>query len=90
MASVLPRITARVDFDTQDLLAQAAKLSGVSSINSFVLSAAIEKAKLIIQREQSLQLTQKDTLMLMDALDRPAKENEKLIQAASRYASKHK
>ena len=45
MISPSPRITARVDPDTQALLSEAAALSGISSINSFVLSAAIEKAK---------------------------------------------
>ncbi|EMQ60432.1 DUF1778 domain-containing protein, partial [Vibrio cholerae] len=50
MATTLPRITARVDVDTQDLLTKAAALAGMSSINSFVLNAAIEKAKQVIER----------------------------------------
>ncbi len=47
MATTLPRITARVDADTQSLLNKAAALAGMPSINSFVLSAAVEKAKQI-------------------------------------------
>ena len=43
MATALPRITARVDAETQDLLAQAAAIAGMTSINSFVLNAAIDK-----------------------------------------------
>jgi uncharacterized protein (DUF1778 family) len=62
MASTLPRITARVDVDTQDLLTQAAAIVGMSSINAFVLSAAIEKAKQVIEREQSLKLSRADAL----------------------------
>ncbi|MDE1348471.1 DUF1778 domain-containing protein, partial [Vibrio aestuarianus] len=54
MATTLPRITARVDVDTQDLLTKAAAIAGMPSINSFVLSAAIEKAKQVIEREQAL------------------------------------
>ena len=88
MATALPRITARVDIDTQELLSQAAAIAGMSSINSFVLSAALEKAKKIIERERSLQLSQKDAIALMDALDQPAKVNEKLQQAALRYVDK--
>ena len=88
MATTLPRITARVDFDTQELLSQAAAIAGMSSINSFVLSAALEKAKTIMERERTLQLSKKDAMTLMDALDQPAKVNNKLQQAASRYMGK--
>ena len=88
MAATLPRITARVDVDTQDLLTKAAALAGMSSINSFVLSAAIEKAKQVIEREESLKLSQADAMLLMEALDRPATANARLKAAASRYESK--
>ena len=89
MATTLPRITARVDIDTQELLSQAAAIAGMSSINSFVLSAAVEKAKKIMERERSLQLSQQDVMTLMNALDQPAKSNNKLQQAASRYMDKN-
>lgn len=64
MATTLPRITARIDLDTQGLLAKAAAFSGVSSINSFVLNAAVEKARRIIEREQALVLKQQDATLL--------------------------
>ena len=89
MATTLPRITARVDIDTQELLSQAAAIAGMSSINSFVLSAAVEKAKKIMERERSLQLSKQDTMTLMNALDQPAKSNNKLQQAASCYMDKN-
>jgi len=88
MATTLPRITARVDLDTQDLLAKAAAISGVSSINSFVLSAAVEKAKQIIEREQALKLSEHDALLLMNALDEPTVANAALQAAFSRYDEK--
>ncbi len=88
MATTLPRITARVDVDTQDLLTKAAAIAGMSSINSFVLSAAIEKAKQVIEREQALKLSQADAMLLMEALDRPATQSSKLKAAADRYESK--
>ena len=88
MATTLPRITARVDVDTQDLLTKAAAIAGMSSINSFVLNAAIEKAKQVIEREQTLKLSQADAVLLMEALDRPATPNSKLKAAAGRYESK--
>ncbi|RVU32950.1 DUF1778 domain-containing protein [Neptunomonas marina] len=88
MATPLPRITARVDVDTQDLLTKAAALAGMSSINSFVLNAAIEKAQQIIEREQALKLNQADAVLLMEALDNPAVANAKLKLASERYESK--
>lgn len=88
MATTLPRITARIDVDTQNLLTKAAALSGMSSINSFVLNAAIEKAKQVIEREQTLKLSQVDAILLMEALDKPTRLNEKLKTTAERYETK--
>lgn len=87
MSSTLPRITARVDSDTQNLLTKAAAIAGMPSINSFVLSAAVEKAKKIIEREQVLKLSQNDAMLLVEALDRPAKANANLQAAAAKYES---
>ncbi len=88
MATTLPSITARVDIDTQELLYQAAAIIGISSINSFVLNAAIEKAKQIMEHEHSLKLSQRDATLLINALDAPTKPNLRLQQAAKRYESK--
>lgn len=83
-----PRITARVSVDTQELLSRAAALMGISSINSFVVSAAIEKAKKIMAEEEALTLSKKDAMLFMDALDRPAKPNKKLNEAFVTYEKK--
>ena len=88
MKAIRPRITARVDTDTQNLLTQAAALAGISSINSFVLSAAIEKAKEIIERERSIKLSQRDALVLIEALDAIPKPNARLQQASRHYKDK--
>ena len=74
-------ITIKIDADTQDLLTKAAALTGMSSINAFVMSAAIEK-------EQALKLSQADAILLMDALDAPPTINQKLKAAADRYEDK--
>jgi len=88
MTTSRPRITTRVDTDTQELLSQATALAGMSSINAFVLSAAIEKAQKIIERECSLKLSQRDALILIEALDAPGKPNTRLQQASQRYKNK--
>ena len=88
MNAIRLSITDRVDTSTQDLLTQAAALAGISSINSFVLSAAIEKAKDIIERERSLKLSQRDASMLIEALDSTPKLNARLQQASRLYKNK--
>lgn len=81
----LPRITARVDLDTQALLLQAAAITGMTSLNAFVLNAAIEKAKTVLLQEQALTLSVQDAQTLVNALDAPPKVNERLKAAAQRY-----
>lgn len=88
MSTTLPRITTRVDTEAHELLSQAAALSGVSSINSFVLSAALEKAKKIMDRELSLKLNKQDAMLLVNALDEDTQVNSRLKTAADRYKTK--
>ncbi len=52
------------------------------------LSAAIEKAQDIIEREQSIKLSQRDAALLAKALDAPAQVHQRLQQAAERYTNK--
>ena len=79
------RITARVTPDVQELLSKAAALMGISSINSFVLSSAIEKAQRILEREASLKLKEKDTALFLEALDKPVTVHKKLSKAFNAY-----
>jgi uncharacterized protein (DUF1778 family) len=84
----LPRITARVNLETQELLKQASALLGISSINAFVVSAAIEKAKRVIEEEHKLVLSQKDAMLFLSALDEPVTVNARLEQAFKNYETK--
>ena len=83
--STLPRITARVDSSTQLLLQEAAALSGISSINAFVVNAAVEKARQIIDRKTHLKLTERDARLLVECLDAQGKPDKRLQHAAQRY-----
>ena len=85
MPSAAPRITARVTPDVQAMLSQAASLSGISSINAFVLNAAIEKARTILKEESTLTLSRRDAEAFFDALDRPARAHSKLTEAFRRH-----
>lgn len=88
MTTHSPYITARIDVNTQELLLQATAIAGMSSINSFVLTAAIEKARKIMECERLLKLSQRDAMLLINALDAPAKAHSRLQQAAQYYNSK--
>ena len=41
-----------------------------------------------MERERALKLSQRDAMMLADALDAPTKPNARLQQAAERYKAK--
>ena len=85
MTASLPRITTRVDEDTQALLLEAAAIAGISSINSFVLNAAIEKAKTLINDQHTLKLSVYDAKLLLDALDNTPEPNVHLMNAVKKY-----
>ena len=87
MTATSPRITTRVTPDIQDLLSHAASLIGISSINSFVLSAAIEKANLIMKNENNLVLNKEDTILFIEALEKTSQKNEALSSAYKNYNS---
>jgi len=88
MTTISPRITARVSLDTQELLSKAASLIGISSINSFVLNAAIEKANHIMKAENSLLLGKEDSLLFLEAVNKPAEVNFNLNKAFKQYRDK--
>ncbi len=87
MVATNPRITARVDEDTKELLLKASKLIGQPSINAFVLNSAVEHAKEILKREQILELGERDFGLLLDSLDSSSK-NERLQKAYQNYHTK--
>jgi uncharacterized protein (DUF1778 family) len=87
MTTTASRITARVNPEVQELLLRAAALSGISSINSFVLSAAIEKAQNIVQRQERLELESGDAVAFVKALDRQPTVHKRLQKAAQHYPS---
>ncbi len=84
MGTGTKRITARVNIDVRELLERAAALSGISSINAFVLNAAIEKAHQIVQKEQTLTLSKQDAMLLVEALD-SEESHPRLQKAFKRY-----
>lgn len=75
-----PRITARIDLETQEMLKTAAAISGISSINAFVLNAAIKEAHAVIEQQRVIELDEEMSSRLINALNHPPPANDKLRQ----------
>jgi len=78
------RITARTSVEIREKLIEAAAFSG-TSLNQFLVQAAIEKAQDIIERERLIKLSDEDTQVFFDALENPPEPNDKLKNAVERY-----
>jgi uncharacterized protein (DUF1778 family) len=78
------RITARVSSETMDRLVEAAAFSG-STLNQFLVQAAIEKARKIIEQESLVKLSYKDAEVFFKTIETPPKANEKLKTSVKEY-----
>lgn len=78
------RITARAPQPVVDELEEAATLVGVS-VNQFVVQAAIEKARTIIDSFTRIELTRRDAAFIANLLDNPPAPNAALKEAVQRY-----
>ncbi|SFV05648.1 type II toxin-antitoxin system TacA family antitoxin [Pseudoduganella namucuonensis] len=78
------RITARISSAVAETLNSAAELTG-TTLNNFVVQAALEKAQKIVDRENFIQLSRNDAAMLLDLLDAPPKPNAARRRAYERF-----
>lgn len=78
------RITARVPQNVQDILQQAADLQG-STLNQFVVQAALTEARRVIERDRVIQLSSDDAAFLLDLLEKPSAPNARLQKAFQNY-----
>lgn len=79
------RVVSRVSPDVKALLEQAASWAGFSSINQFIVQSAVREAERIVQREQVIRLSLRDTHAFLHALAHPPKPNAALLKAVKRY-----
>jgi uncharacterized protein (DUF1778 family) len=78
------RITARAPQPVVDELEEAAALVGVT-VNQFIVQAAAEKARTIIDSFTRIGLTRRDAVFIANLLDNPPAPNAALKQAVQRY-----
>tara|TARA_R110001583_G_scaffold149382_4_gene301486 strand:+ start:4153 stop:4488 length:336 start_codon:yes stop_codon:yes gene_type:complete len=80
-----PRLVARVDTETQQFIARAAELSGVT-MSQFLIDSARSKAEEVVDRITRIQVSVETGHRMMEILDRkPRKPSSKLMQDALDY-----
>ncbi len=81
------RIDCRVSSNSKSLFARAAKLAG-TSLSSFVIEAARERAFRVIDEHERLILNSEARNVFMNALTNPPAPNAALRAAVKKYAVK--
>lgn len=83
-----PRLVARVDTQTQQFIAQAAELSGMT-MSQFLIDSARSKAEEVVDRITRIRVSVETGNRMLEILDRkprkPRKPSSKLMQDALDY-----
>ena len=78
------RLVARTSTEIQEIIQRAADYSG-ATLSQFLIDSAMEKARDVIERTETLHLSMAGADALFEALDNSPKANAKLLNAAQRY-----
>ncbi|MFZ5495332.1 MAG: DUF1778 domain-containing protein [Verrucomicrobiota bacterium] len=79
------RLEARVPRDLKKTLAQAAAVTGHSTLTSFVIFVLQSSARKIIEEHKQAKLTAEESAHFVEALLKPAAPNAQLRAAFARY-----
>ena len=83
-ASQLERFDIRIPSSTKQMLMKAAEVNG-STLTALVMSAAMDKARDILQAHQLFELNESDWQSFMNVLENPTAPNAELQQAWDDY-----
>ncbi|HEB63684.1 MAG TPA: DUF1778 domain-containing protein [Gammaproteobacteria bacterium] len=75
------RMSLRIASEEKSLLMRAATLQH-TNMTEFVIRNVVSAARKVIDQNERLELTERDSLHLLDLLDEPPAPNEKLMTAA--------
>lgn len=78
------RISSRVPKPVRKTLEEAAALSG-STLNQFVVQAALKEAHAVLERERIIRLSRRDAQAFFQALENPPSPNARLKKAVAAY-----
>ena len=74
------RITARIPHANRLHIERAAAVYG-TTLNQFIVQSALDRAGEILEREETLRLSERDAVAFLDALENPTPLSERLIAA---------
>ncbi|MBA7701623.1 hypothetical protein ES703_110364 [subsurface metagenome] len=75
----MDRIDLRITREQKELLARAAALSGVS-MSSFLVNNALDQAKRIVMKSETITLSDRDRDLFYSILKNPPKPNKNLVK----------
>lgn len=78
------RLVARTSTEIQEIIQRAADYCG-STVSQFLIESAMDKARNVIERTETLHLSMAGADALLAALDNPPKASKKLLKAAQGY-----
>jgi len=78
------RLVARTSAEIQEIIQRAADYSG-ATLSQFLIESAMERARNVIERTETLSLSMAGADALFAALENPPKANNKLLKAAQHY-----
>lgn len=78
------RLVARTTTEIQKIIQRAADYSG-ATLSQFLIESAMENARNVIERTETLHLSMTGADALFAALENPPKANSKLLKAAKHY-----
>ena len=81
------RMSLRIRPDDKELLMRAVSYTH-TGLTDFVLRNALQAAKDVIAQVERIQLSERDSLRVLDALENPPPPNEKLIAASQALRKK--
>jgi uncharacterized protein (DUF1778 family) len=78
------RLVARTSAEIQEVIQRAADYSG-ATLSQFLIESAIDKARSVIERTETLHLSMEGADALLAALNNSPNANVKLLDAAKHY-----
>ncbi|AXG43231.1 DUF1778 domain-containing protein [Photorhabdus laumondii subsp. laumondii] len=77
-------LVARTSTEIQAIIQRAADYSG-ATLSQFLIESAMERARNVIERTETLHFSMEGADALLAALENPPKANSKLLKAAKHY-----
>lgn len=74
------RVTARIPRANRLIIERAAAFYG-ATLNQFIVQSALDRATDILEREETLRLSERDALSFLNALENPPPLPERLVAA---------